>query len=154
MVLLTSMTSFPERRESLYAFVVSILFLTFVHSLDVFGRVALNMDFACLEGGSKTLRENWRNFGNEIIKPDGFKVIYSLSQYRPGVHARIYFRWSLNYAPSHGSPTCRFLQSKLRVISRLLSNHWLLRSSRPLSVMQILRRSRARISCRFSVGTL
>lgn len=32
------------------------------------------MDFGCLEGGSQELRDNWRNFGNEVIKPDGFKV--------------------------------------------------------------------------------
>ncbi|KAK7683843.1 hypothetical protein QCA50_013220 [Cerrena zonata] len=43
-------------------------------TLDVFGRVALNMDFGCLEGGSQELRDNWRNFGNEVIKPDGFKM--------------------------------------------------------------------------------
>ncbi|CAL1709909.1 unnamed protein product [Somion occarium] len=44
-------------------------------TLDVFGRVALNLDFDCIEDGSPEIRRKWRAQSNTIIKPDGFKHI-------------------------------------------------------------------------------
>ncbi|KAK7683567.1 hypothetical protein QCA50_013405 [Cerrena zonata] len=44
-------------------------------TLDVFGRVALNLDFDCIEDGSPEIRRKWREQANAVIQPDGFKHI-------------------------------------------------------------------------------
>ena len=78
MELSTFMTSYQRRREFLSHLYRSASNNDLIR-LDVFGRVALNLDFDCIEDGSPEIRRKWREQSNAVIQPDGFKVGFHMT---------------------------------------------------------------------------
>ncbi|TDL17780.1 cytochrome P450 [Rickenella mellea] len=58
-------------------------------TLDIFGLVALNHDFNCLEGGGAEIRQKVKKQANDFILPSGFFAVAALRAFPPIAHLPI-----------------------------------------------------------------